>query len=259
MGDVYDRPLLYDIAFSYRDFPVEVDALGAFFARASGRPTPSSVLELASGPADHAIEWSRRGIPALALDRSEAMCEYVRAKAGPAGVEVRRADMIDFALGRRFDLALLMCNSLAHIHSMDDLVRHLRSAAAHLEASGVYVLEIQHPRHFVGRSTRPAEATLPWTVERFGLEVETRWGSPEDPYDPSRQLFDARVEFRIRDGASEERFTERCLMRDWTLMELEAAVAISEAFEIAAVHGDFEAEASFDAESWRMIVVLRRR
>ncbi|AKU92146.1 class I SAM-dependent methyltransferase [Vulgatibacter incomptus] len=259
-GDIYDKPLLYDIAFSYRDFPSEVDALAAWYARVAGKASPGSVIELACGPADHAVEWDRRGAQAAALDLSKAMCEYAVGKASLQGakVEVFCADMIDFALERRFDLALLMINSVAHIHTVEAMVRHLRSVAAHLEPDGVYVLELQHPRDFVGRGARPTGVSRPWRVERFGLSVETRWGSPDDPYDPVRQLFEAHVEIHASDGEREEVVRETCTMRDWGYGELEAAVKLSGAFEIAELHGDFLADAPFDESSWRMIVVLRR-
>lgn len=258
---VYDKPLLYDIAFSYRDFRAEVDALAAWYARVSGRPAPASVIELACGPADHAIEWSGRGVKAAGLDLSQAMCDYARQKAEAFGakIDVICADMIEFQSEARFDLAMLMINSIAHLHSLDDLVRHLRSAAAHLEQGGVYVLEIQHPRDFVGRGARPSGVSRPWRVDRYGLQVETSWGSPSDPYDPIRQTFDAKVEIRAFDGEREERIEERCLMRDWTFGELQAALRLSGAFDLAEMHGDFAADAPFDAESWRMIAVLRRR
>ncbi|HEY0839910.1 MAG TPA: class I SAM-dependent methyltransferase [Vulgatibacter sp.] len=258
---VYDKPLLYDIAFGYRDFGAEVDAIAAWYARVSGRAAPRAVIELASGPADHAIEWSRRGAQAAALDLSEAMCGYARQKAEAVGakVEVICADMIEFESDRRFDLAMLMINSIAHLHSLEDLVKHLGTVSAHLSPGGVYVLEVQHPRDFVGRGARPTGVSRPWQVDRYGLQVETRWGSPSDPYDPVRQLFDAKVEIRVTDGEHEERIEDRCLMRDWTFGELQAALRLSDSFDLAEMHGDFEADAPFDAESWRMIAVLRRR
>lgn len=260
---VYDKPLLYDIAFSYRDYPSEVDALIAWYARVSGtgRP-PRSFLELAAGPADHAIELARRGAEATALDLAPAMCEYAAQKSAALGapVAVACADMIDFALAPRFELAALMINSIAHVYDLDDLVKHLQSVARHLDEGGVYVIEVQHPADFVGRGARPGGTSKPWTVERYGLEVCTRWGTPDDPYDPIRQVFEANVELRVRGPEGEEILHERVPMRDWTRTELEAGIRLSGAFELAEIHGALEADTPFDAspESWRMVLVLRR-
>lgn len=261
---VYDKPLVYDIAFSFRDYGHEVDCLTAWYARASGTGTaPRSMIELACGPADHAIEFASRGTAAAALDLAPSMCEYAGQKAGLHGVsvDVHCADMTDFSLGRRYDLAALMINSVAHVYDVESMVRHLRSVAAHLVDHGVYVLEVQHPRDFVGRGARPSGTSQPWIVERFGLSVRTRWGTPEDPYDPVRQVFDAQVELRVHDGVREEVFHENVPMRDWGFGELQAAIALSGAFDLAELHGDFAPDAPFDGsdESWRMILVLRKR
>ncbi len=263
-ASVYDKPLLYDIAFSYRDYPAEVDALCAWFARVSGTGRqPRSFLELAAGPADHAIELARRGASATALDLAPAMCDYARQKSELLGAPVDSAcaDMIDFELPARFELAALMINSVAHLYDLDALVQHLQAVARHLEPHGVYALEVQHPADFVGRGPRPTGTSQPWTVERFGLEVRTRWGTPDDPYDPLRQIFEAHVELQVRGPEGEETIHERVPMRDWTRTELEAGVRLSGAFELAEIHGALEADAPFDSspESWRMVLVLRRK
>src|SRR5688500_12972909 len=139
---MYDKPLLYDIAFSYRDYAQEVDCLLAWCARASGKPKPASAIELAAGPADHAIEPSRRGVRASALDLEPAMCAHARERAARAGVplDVIAGDMIAFEVPSTYDLAITMISSLAHVYTSDDLVRHLRAVAAHMPARGVYIL-----------------------------------------------------------------------------------------------------------------------
>ena len=137
---VYEAPLLYDIAFGYRDFAAEAAGIAALFAAATGGDRgPGRVLELAAGPADHAIAFARGGAGVVALDRSEAMCVYARQKCEFVGapVEIVCADMIDFTLPGAFDLAFLASNSLAHVHRLDDLVAHLRAVARHLAPGGV--------------------------------------------------------------------------------------------------------------------------
>jgi SAM-dependent methyltransferase len=256
---VYEKPLIYDIAFSYRDYKEEVELLQAWCRRQSGADRPRSVLELACGPADHAIELALRGARAAALDLLPAMCDYARRKAAARGaaLEVHCADMTDFSLAARFDLAILMVASAAHIYTLDAFVRHLRCVARHLTPAGCYVLEMPHPGDFL---TREPRAKSTWTHSRDGLEVETQWGSPEDPYDPITQIGEARVEYRVRDGKKEEVHVERCLMRDWSATELEAAVRLSGAFEVVEQHGAFALDAPFDTseESWRMITILRK-
>lgn len=256
---VYDKPLVYDIAFGYRDFRKEVDVLQAWCRRASRPDRPQSVIELASGPADHALELARRGVRATALDLSPAMCAYAREKAAARSVsiDVHCGDMIDFSIGARFDLAIIMIASACHIYTLDAFVRHLRCVARHLAPMGAYILEMTHPGDILTCTPRVKTS---WTESRDGLEVETHWGSPDDPFDPIAQICEARVEMRVRKGAREEVHVDRCRMREWTATELEAAVRLSGAFEIAEQHGAFSLDAPFDSSpaSWRMISVLRK-
>ena len=49
---------------------------------------PRSAIELAAGPADHAVEFARRGVRALALDLSPTMCRRAQEGAAAAGVSV---------------------------------------------------------------------------------------------------------------------------------------------------------------------------
>ncbi|MGH3281841.1 MAG: class I SAM-dependent methyltransferase, partial [Trebonia sp.] len=136
MSGIYDEPELYELACAYRDIPAEVSALQAWcathFTGNSGAGV-RSVLELASGPAEHARELARRGLRVAALDRSPAMCAYAAAQAKAAGVNLRvvEADMRRFTITGAgdtrvmFDVAVTMLNSACHLFTLDDLVRHL--------------------------------------------------------------------------------------------------------------------------------------
>lgn len=260
---VYAEAELYEVAFSYRDYVHETDVAEAWYRRASGRSRCGAALELAAGPGLHAIELARRGVEAVALDLSPSMCALAEKRAAEAGVALGTscANMIDFDLHRRFDLALLMINSVAHIYSFPDLVKHLKTVARHLTPRGVYVMEVQHPKDFVGRGGRKTGVSHSWTERRGGLEVEVQWGSPEDPYDAINQIFEPTVEIRARENGREQKLVDRVRMRDWTKNELEAAILLSESFELAELHGDFALDAPFDNSeaSWRMIAVLRSK
>jgi len=96
---IYERARCYDIAFGFRNFAAECDAPVALATQHLGR-APSSVPELASGPARHACEFARRGLAVTALDAVPAMLDYASALAAREGVslEVACADMVDFTL-----------------------------------------------------------------------------------------------------------------------------------------------------------------
>lgn len=247
----------YELAFSYRDIAAEVDALLSWSECWSDRPA-GSVLELAAGPADHALEFARRGLRASALDLSPAMCARARERAGATGppVTVVEADMRSFRLPATFDLAIIMVDSTAHLLTLDDFVAHLAAVRAHLNPSGCYILEMGHPADFL---TASPTVRTDWSAAQGEEQVRIRWGTPADPFDPISQVSQTWVslDYRVagRDPVLiEDTVAQRC----WTATEVQAAVRLAGDLEIVAHYGSF-AGARLDADdAWRMITVLRR-
>ena len=130
---VYELARAYELAFSYRNVQQEVDALIDWATACLGH-APWTALELAAGPADHALEMARRSIEVTALDLSSAMCSRASERATEAGVPLRvvEGDMRSFALGRQFEMAVVLIDSTAHLLTLDDFVANLRVTGDHL-------------------------------------------------------------------------------------------------------------------------------
>jgi SAM-dependent methyltransferase len=258
---IYDEPEFYEAACAYRDVPGEVDALLRWSDKhrvATAGPL-RSVLELAAGPAEHARELARRGLEATALDLSAAMCARARDAAAAAGVTltVVQADMRDFSVAGRFDLAISMLNSTCHLLSLDDLVQHLASVARHLGPGGLYIAELAHPADYFTAERRTSSQ---WSSDVADGTVTVRWGGGTDRIDPITQITREHVSItcRSRDGAVRT-VTDVVPNRFWTATELAAALRLAGGFSLAASYGDFDADSSVDAaQAWRMILVLCR-
>ncbi|RFU37476.1 class I SAM-dependent methyltransferase [Actinomadura logoneensis] len=263
MTGIYDDPWAYELACSFRDVPAEVDALLGWTVRhRSSGAAARTVLELAAGPAEHAREFARRGLAATALDLHPAMCAYADQQAKERGLEldVVQEDMTSFALGRRFDLVVTMLDSTSHLMTLDAFVAHLDRTADHLNADGLYVLEMSHPRD---RLTDAPSVSTGWTVEHDGpggrVEATVRWGEPTDRLDPVTQIADDHVTMTITKPDAPVRVIRDVVpYRFWTATELSAAIRLSGALETVAQYGDFGDVALTDADAWRMITVLRR-
>ncbi|WP_019633737.1 class I SAM-dependent methyltransferase [Actinomadura atramentaria] len=254
MTGIYDDPWAYELACSFRDVEPEVEALLGWCAEHGTGPV-GSVLELAAGPAEHARAFARRGVAATALDLNPAMCAYAAKRAADDGValDVVRADMTSFALGRRFDLVVTMLDSTSHLMTLDAFVAHLDRAAAHLAPGGLYVVEMAHPRDRLGDPSVGND----WTVERDGVRARVRWGGPDDVLDPVTQIAPDRVAMTIESGAEPRALHDVVPYRFWTATEVSAAVRLSGALEVVARYGDFRDVDLSDPDAWRMIVVLR--
>jgi hypothetical protein len=255
--EIYAATAAYELAFGYRDFAAEVSALTAWATAASGRP-PGSVLELAAGPAWHAIEFAGRGLDATALDLSARMCGRALERAAARGVAlaVAEADMRDFSLGRRFDLAITMLDSATHLLDLDDMVAHLRAVGRHLSDEGTYVMEMSHPADYLTPDRRTAAE---WSVADAGRRVSVRWGSERDSIDPVTLITGVSVTLDyIAGDAGQVTIEEVVASRFWPPTELAAAVRIAGGLTVAGQYGSFDGVPPGSPDAWRMITVLRR-
>ncbi len=127
MTDVYDHPEYYEIAFSFRDIPAEVDVFEECFGRFSRIPV-RSVLELGCGNSPHMIELVSRDYQYAGLDLSEAVLEYSGHKASEARVQADFvcADMLEFSLDKTVDFVYVLLGSLYAKTTME-LETHFRS------------------------------------------------------------------------------------------------------------------------------------
>lgn len=262
VSGIYDEPELYRLACAYRNVPAEVSALLTWAEKhwqgGAGTGQAASVLELAAGPAEHALELARRGLRATALDLSAAMCAYASEQAREAGLEldVLEADMRGFATSRRFDLAITMLNSVCHLLSLDDLTAHLRAVAAHLSPGGLYIMELTHPADYLAPVPRTSSE---WTVEAGGVRAEVRWGDG-DRIDPVTQITREHMSITAHGADGSVRtVTDVVPNRFWTAAEMTAAIRLAGGFTVAASYGDFDDSTTLeDPAAWRMILVLRR-
>ncbi len=255
----YSYAEAYDVAFDFKDIRSECDFLRSIFEANTAR-RPNSFIDLAAGPALHAIEMARSGLQATALDLSQHMVDYGTAKAKKTGVEIeyQKGDLADFKLDRKFDLAGIFMDSLCYLYDNDSVLSHLRSVAQVLNPQGIYVLEMSHPRDVfsIGKSTTNA-----WEVEKGGLWTSVVWGDKDDAFDPITQITETTVTLNFRANGKEQELIEKAPARCFTCNEFKALVTAEGSFEIVAIYGAMNIDVPFsnDKTSWRMIPVLRKR
>jgi len=169
LSGLYDHPIYYDIAFSFRDISSEVDVFEACIRRFSRIPV-KSVLELGCGTAPHLEELSRRGYHYHGLDIKEVMLEYVKQKARSIDAEIKlvNGNMIDFDLETKVDFAFMLLGSL-FVKDNSELVDHFNSVARVLKKGGLYLLdwciEFDQLKLSAGGES--------WEIERNGIHVKT--------------------------------------------------------------------------------------
>jgi hypothetical protein len=254
MAAVFDAVDAYRAAFSYRDVPAEVDLLLAWHER-HGSGSPGAVLELAAGPGDHALEFARRGVAATALDLSAAMCACARQRAAAAGLPlvVVHADMTDFRIAARFDLAILLLDSASLVVSDAAMAGLFASVARPVDPGALLVIDLS--------VDQPGDRRPDWTIDTGEISVRTRWGAEGDAYDPATGVEQSRVRITTtRRGETEPRSVVDDIVpsRRWTGPQL-AALAAPEGWELLARYGSLDRDVEFGSPGTdRDVLVLRR-
>jgi len=142
MRGVYQAAEICHYAFGFRNTNAESDVLLAASDRFgnAGR----KFLEIACGDYPYALDLLHVGVDYHGLDLSPDMLAFSHARLQAAGFPtvgiLHAADMKDFTLPHRFDLAFVLLGSLYYLRN-DEFLAHLDRVHQHLNPGGLYVLE----------------------------------------------------------------------------------------------------------------------
>lgn len=205
MNRIYDNPLYYEIAFSFRDIAREVDTMERCIQLFSRVPV-RRVLEIGCGPAPHMMELMDRGYEYLGIDLSPKMLDFAAAKAEKAGLSptLLSKDMIRFSLEDRADFAFVLLGSL-FARNTADLISHFDSMAAALLPGGIYLLDwcIQFDKMLEGSDS--------WVIERDN--IRTRTSCSWRYIDPVSQTAEELIQIEVEDHGTKMELEDRRLRR----------------------------------------------
>jgi len=252
VNDVYRNPKYYEIAFSFRDIPAEVDVIEELIRRHSRIPV-STILELGSGPVPHLEELLRRRYEYVGLDLSPEMLAYAQEKAssidGCARFEL--GDMVDFDLGEQVDFAFVLLGSL-QARNTEEFVSHFDSVARALRPGGLYLLDscvIFSPR---------LETVESWEMARGDVRVKTKYRAVLR--DPVEQIAEETITLEVEDEGQRVVLREVGLQRQIYPQEFLMFMASRRDFEFVGWWNDWDLRQSLEGtrEINRPIAVLRR-
>ncbi len=126
----------YDALYSFKDYAEESAAIISRLKQE--HPKASSVLDVACGTAEH-DRYLAKTYRVDGLDISEDFIRVAAAK-NPDG-EYVCADMMDFSLGKRYDVVLCLFSSIGYVKTINNVVQVLRCFGKHLHSDGIIVLE----------------------------------------------------------------------------------------------------------------------
>ena len=145
-GEMYQKDArYYDAIYSWKDYMAETMRLVAFIRTYAQRPA-NTLLDVACGTGGH-LAHLRHHFEVEGIDIAPEMLNVAREKL--TGVALHQGDMLDFDLGRTFDLVTCLFSSIGYVQTVERLNRAVANMARHVSPGGLLIIEPWfHPGDF---------------------------------------------------------------------------------------------------------------
>jgi ubiquinone/menaquinone biosynthesis C-methylase UbiE len=127
----------YDAIYSWKDYPREAERLHSLIQRHGRRPL-GTLLDVACGTGQH-LDHLKDRYMVEGLDIDGEMLALARRR--HPDVTFHQADMIEFTLGRQFDVVVCLFASIAYAKSLPRLLQALRTMRRHTKLGGLVIAE----------------------------------------------------------------------------------------------------------------------
>jgi SAM-dependent methyltransferase len=128
------------------DYRVEAAPIVARLLLSRLRPG-AAVLDVCCGTGQFTEDVRRRGYEVAGVDASGEMIRY--AKQNAPGVDFTVADVREFSLGRRFDAALSVYESLNHVPDLEGLRMAFACIRGHLKPGAPFLFDLNREEAYV--------------------------------------------------------------------------------------------------------------
>ena len=250
---VYNNPKYYDIAFSFRDLPKEVDFFEACIKKFS-KIKVNHMLEIGCGSSPYLEELYKRGYGFAGLDINRKMIDFTKEKARQLGIPVKtiRADMRNFKTPGQCEFSFVMLGSLYFMNNTEFL-SHLDSMARCLKKGALYLID-------GGITFNPRNGNQLWTIRRESIKIRANYQKRIIDY--INQLSDETITLWINDKGKSRVIVEKSLMKVMYPQEFLALLKLNDKFEFLGWYPDFSLKHRLKnppKEGSRIMTILRRK
>lgn len=129
----------YDLIYSakgkgYEKEVEKVERLISKYKKSDG----NKLLDVGCGTGKH-LAYLKKGFSCTGIDVNQGILDI--AKKNVRGVVFKRADMISFDLGKRFDVIVCLFSSIGYVKTYQNLRKTINNFSKHLKEGGVTIIE----------------------------------------------------------------------------------------------------------------------
>jgi len=255
----------YEVSAKYYDqaYAAKPDLVDLPFYLNMARQSGGPVLELACGTGRVLLPTARAGIEIHGVENSAPMLHQLTANLEHEPLEVRKricvfaGDMRTFRGKSKYRLVTIPFRPMQHMHTLEDQISALRTAAHHLDEDGVLAFDVFYPRYDLLTSGLGEEIfELEWHAGADPATVVRRY-LRRDSVDKIRQNFTGTFFYRTfqSDKLLKEE-SEPLKLTYYTYPQLRALFLLA-GLQPVAEYGSF-ARAPLDNDAQEMIFVLKK-
>ena len=226
---IYDHPKYYDLVFG-ADCAAEIKFILGCEALYLNR-TAKRMFEPACGTGRLLYALAKKGFDVSGLDLNSKAVEFCNARFDRHKMRQRAfvADMADFQVNKKYDIAFNTINSFRHLGTESQALDHLNCMGKAIRKGGIYLLGL----HLTPTKADPSESES-WSARRGHLAINThmwirsrnlrsrieRFGIRFDVHSPTRS-------FRIQD---------ELVLRSYTNQQMDDLISNSNHWETVATY-----------------------
>jgi SAM-dependent methyltransferase len=244
---------LYDLFYQEKPYKEESQFIHRCLQELSSE-SPQSLLELACGTGNHALEMAKLGYKVLATDYSEDMlrCAKYKQKQGEYNIEFACQDMRYLRLDcQQFDAAICLFDSIGYVQTNEALLQVLLNVHNHLKPHGLFLFEFWH----AGAMLRNYE---PLRIRRWVLPDREILRISETTLDCARQL--SSVNYSIYELSNDRTFStiqETQVNRYFLLQEMDGWLN-QVGFKAIKSFAGYEWDERINEETWHIVIASQK-
>lgn len=174
-------------------------------------PNAKKILEFGSGTGIHGLILQNMGYDIFGIERSQQMVD----KAKLNGYPCMQADIVDFEVGRQFDVVIALFHVISYLNDNDSLEKTFRNAEKYLNSEGLFIFDIWYTPavYFLKPETRVKK------VENEEISV-IRFAEPEIHINTN--IVDVNYSIIVKNKSTDKwiEFQEKHPMRHFSIPEI---------------------------------------